>query len=202
MDATQQATHPVVPLALPIAEVEQHEFQAYDETGFGGSTQDGILLLVAMGHTLRGSQSPLALLSKDIIQHALAPAISDAFWIARCAAGLVTPPSIRARPNNNNVEAIHSTVPLSPLRAATRPFFLPPSAPLLSTLVVPKRADPQANNTTSCTQATTTIFRSLGGTLAERFARLDESALPDFSSFNDDVMGNKKRRLPISNTCM
>jgi hypothetical protein len=194
-DLTHPAPHPVPPLVV------QEEFQAYDETGFGGSTQDEVLLLIAMGHALHGSQSLLALLSKDLLQHALAPAISEAFWSARLAAGLVTPPSIRAR-RTNDMEAIPSTVPLSPLRVASRPFFLPPPAPLLST--VPKRAaDAQAASTIASQASTTIKFRSLGGTLAERFARLDECALPDFSIYNDDVMGGKKRRLQISNTtCM
>ncbi len=56
-----------------------------------------ILLQVALGHSLIGSQSVLAALSKDIVQHALATAIEQAYWEMRSQEGLLTPkPAVRA----------------------------------------------------------------------------------------------------------
>ncbi len=50
-----------------------------------------ILLQVALGHSLIGSKSCLAGLSKDIIQHALAKAIEESYWKSRSQEGLLTP---------------------------------------------------------------------------------------------------------------
>jgi hypothetical protein len=50
-----------------------------------------VLLQVALGHSLLGSKSCLAALSKDIIQHALATAIEESYWEIRSQEGLLTP---------------------------------------------------------------------------------------------------------------
>ena len=50
-----------------------------------------ILLEIALGHGLRGSQSLLSLLSKDVLQHALASAIEECYWQQRADIGLMTP---------------------------------------------------------------------------------------------------------------
>ena len=56
-----------------------------------------VLLQVALGHSLIGSQSCLAALSKDIIQHALATAIEEAYWESRSQEGLLTPKPVARR---------------------------------------------------------------------------------------------------------
>ena len=56
-----------------------------------------VLLQVALGHSLIGSQSCLAALSKDIIQHALASAIEEAYWESRSQEGLLTPKPVARR---------------------------------------------------------------------------------------------------------
>ncbi len=50
-----------------------------------------VLLQVALGHSLMGSQSCLAAISKDIFQLALAAAIEEAYWESRSQEGLLTP---------------------------------------------------------------------------------------------------------------
>ncbi len=50
-----------------------------------------VLLQVALGHSLVGSQSCLAALSKDIFQHSLETAIEEAYWESRSQEGLLTP---------------------------------------------------------------------------------------------------------------
>jgi hypothetical protein len=51
-----------------------------------------ILLQVALGHSLSGSQSCFAVLSKDIFEHALATAIEESYWDVKLQRGLLTPP--------------------------------------------------------------------------------------------------------------
>ncbi len=50
-----------------------------------------VLLQVALGHSLLGSRSCLAALSKDILQNTLATAIEEAYWESRSQEGLLTP---------------------------------------------------------------------------------------------------------------
>ena len=53
-----------------------------------------VLIMIALGHGLRGSKSELALLSKDIIQNVLAPEIEKCYWKSREAIGLLTPTAL------------------------------------------------------------------------------------------------------------
>ncbi len=195
MDHDEQSATIGIPIIVLAAEQERGN-QEDEACSFGGSTQEDMLLLVAMGHALRGSQSPLALLSKDLLEHFLAPIISQAFWQSRCAAGLVTPPSIRARPHGQRAK-LSSLLSASPVQVSTRLFFLPPAAPLLVSLSAPNEPRKPEDRERSCAPATArSRFRALGGALSERFARLDESALPDLPKKSKEVELFRRRRIP------
>mmetsp|Transcript_26107 Transcript_26107/g.85859 ORF Transcript_26107/g.85859 Transcript_26107/m.85859 type:complete len:176 (-) Transcript_26107:508-1035(-) len=58
---------------------------------FENTDLSDIFLCIALGHSLRGTESLLRLCSADIIEHSLAPAVRQGYWEARQAAGLVTP---------------------------------------------------------------------------------------------------------------
>ena len=58
---------------------------------FSQCTLEEILLNVALGHTLVGSQSTLRLLSHDILQHGIKPAVEHAHQRALMARGYRTP---------------------------------------------------------------------------------------------------------------
>lgn len=60
---------------------------------FSRCTIEEILLHVALGHTLVGSQSTFRLLSHDLLQHGIKPAVEHAHQGALMARGYRTPPN-------------------------------------------------------------------------------------------------------------
>jgi hypothetical protein len=88
---------------------------------FEGSVQD-ILLQVALGHSLPGSQSCLAVLSKDIIQHALASAIEEIYWKIRSQEGLLTPKPVAMAKFSTEIPAIIELPDQAIRRAVVRPI--------------------------------------------------------------------------------
>jgi len=70
-----------------------------EEAALGSSlvTEEETVLLMCLGHSLVGSQSPFAHLSKDILADFVRPAIRRAHLESRAAAGLLTPPAIKWR---------------------------------------------------------------------------------------------------------
>jgi len=69
-------------------------------------TENEMVLLVCLGHSLAGTESPLALLSKDILADFVAPAIRRAHMESRAAAGLLTPPAIKWRAAPRSIQMI------------------------------------------------------------------------------------------------
>lgn len=166
---------------------------------FGDCTQEDVLLLLAIGHSLNGSQSMLSFLSRDIVQHSLAPAVSQALWEARSQAGLVTPPSMKPRifrkppvlpyardvfPEDGGFEDR-----LGP-RRVTR-VNIASSAVAIQAQAVLGVSEFTLSNAGHC--------RAHGGTLSNRFSVLEASTpvFPDLNFYEKGHVGsasNKRRR--------
>ena len=81
---------------------------------------EDILLQIALGNTLRGSQSLLSVLSKDILQHSLAPQIETGYWELRSQEGLLTPKHFsKAASRVADIPAAFS-LPIPSIRRATK----------------------------------------------------------------------------------
>jgi len=85
----------------------------------GDLTEESILTLLCLGHSLPGSESPLALLSKDIMEQFIRPCVSRAYTESRASAGLLTPPAIKWRAAPRISQPLDSEVePLPPVGVA------------------------------------------------------------------------------------
>mmetsp|Transcript_7267 Transcript_7267/g.18077 ORF Transcript_7267/g.18077 Transcript_7267/m.18077 type:complete len:250 (+) Transcript_7267:388-1137(+) len=199
------AADPMAPATPTMAFAAAPTIPAEDDEdpskAFGGATQEDVLLLIALGSSLRGTESCLALLSRDVLEHTLVPAVNNAFWASRCQAGLVTPPSIKSRPFR----------PLAPLRSGMGVSPAPGNININNGPLRPSRIV----NPASILQRTTrpgglrasaiggNELRMHGGALADRFSTLEASArLPDLKgsssaaapTFELNSWGLKRRR--------
>ena len=67
-------------------------FPRFEPTMLDDTTKlEDVLLQIALGQSLPGSQSLLSVLSKDILQHSLATHIESGYWELRSQEGLLTP---------------------------------------------------------------------------------------------------------------
>jgi hypothetical protein len=114
-----------------------------------------VLLTVALGHSLSGTSSVFATLSKDIMQNILAVEIETCYWKSRLDIGLLTPPGmngLRYDQMSENVpvhdkESRRETLfsPVHPRRSIARfskPFTLKENvAPKISSFIANRYAD-------------------------------------------------------------
>ncbi len=81
---------------------------------------EDILLQIALGNSLRGSHSLFSVISKDVLQHSVAPLIETGYWELRSQEGLLTPRHI---PNDDSkiADAPQAfSLPIPSIRRATK----------------------------------------------------------------------------------
>ncbi len=114
-----------------------------------------ILLTVALGHSLPGTSSVFATLSKDIMQNILAVEIEACYWKSRLDIGLLTPPGMNGLRYDQTSEKIpiqdkdsrRETLfsPVHPRRGIaqfSKPFALKENvAPKISSFIASRYAD-------------------------------------------------------------
>jgi hypothetical protein len=114
-----------------------------------------VLLTVALGHSLSGSKSIFATLSKDILQNILAVEIETCYWKSRLDIGLLTPPGLNgsrcdqvSEKDPIQVKEIRRETLLSPAHPRrsvaqfSKPFLLKENvAPKISSFIANRYAD-------------------------------------------------------------
>ncbi len=114
-----------------------------------------VLLTVALGHSLTGTDSLFATLSKDIMQNILAVEIETCYWKSRLDIGLLTPPGmnglrydhmsekISVQDKETRRETLFSPVhPRRGIAQFSKPFSLKENiAPKISSFIANRYAD-------------------------------------------------------------